>query len=61
MSSCTYVGYYCYPTGFGFEDGDPPIQDDPRLFDNNVKSRADLFALTMVSYRAIYIHRYIDI
>lgn len=35
---------YCYLPGFGFEWGAEPIQDDPRLFDVNVKERADAFA-----------------
>jgi len=43
----TGVNYNGYgpPGGFCFDDycSDPPIQDDPRLFDNNVKERVDLF------------------
>eukprot|EP00029_Vermamoeba_vermiformis_P005720 TRINITY_DN2061_c0_g1_i1.p1 TRINITY_DN2061_c0_g1~~TRINITY_DN2061_c0_g1_i1.p1 ORF type:complete len:972 (+),score=248.82 TRINITY_DN2061_c0_g1_i1:58-2973(+) len=40
---------YCYGFGgFSFEWGDPPIQDDPRLFDMNVKQRADQFVELML-------------
>ena len=36
---------YAPPRGFCFDDhcSDPPIQDDPNLYDNNVKERVDLF------------------
>lgn len=36
---------YAPPNGFCFDDScsDPPIQDDPNLYDNNVKERVDLF------------------
>ena len=36
---------YAAPPGFCFDDycSDPPIQDDPNLFDMNVKERVDLF------------------
>ena len=43
----TGVNYNGYgpPGGFCFDDfcSDPPIQDDPNLYDNNVKERVDLF------------------
>jgi hypothetical protein len=42
--SHTLYSDYCYFPGFGFEWGADPIQDDPRLFDVNVKERADAFA-----------------
>ena len=31
---------YCYPSGFNFEGGDAPINDDPRLENMNMKQRA---------------------
>jgi len=49
--STILYGDYCYLTKFAFEGYDAPIQDDPRLFDYNVKERADLFA-TEVRQRA---------
>jgi len=44
FAGVTYNNYRA-PEGFCFDDhcSDPPIQDDPRLFDNNVKERVDLF------------------
>jgi lysosomal alpha-mannosidase len=45
---------YCYLHGFAWEYGDIPIQDDPRLFDLNVKERADLFASLVLSRSASY-------
>ena len=41
----TLFNMYQPPPGFCFDDycTDPPIQDDPTLFDMNVKERVDLF------------------
>lgn len=38
---------YGPPDGFCFECDDPPIQDDPRIFNVNVKERADKFVAEM--------------
>jgi lysosomal alpha-mannosidase len=35
---------YCYLDNFGWELGADPIQDDPRLFNMNIKQRCDDFA-----------------
>jgi len=35
---------YCYLHGYNWESGDDPIQDDPRLYDENVREKADQFA-----------------
>jgi hypothetical protein len=35
---------YCFLSGFGWEWGADPIQDDPRLFNVNIKERCDDFA-----------------
>lgn len=54
----TGVNYNGYgpPGGFCFDDycSDPPIQDDPRLFDNNVKERVDLFVKETCEQAASY-------
>ena len=44
FTGVTYNGYGP-PGGFCFDDfcSDPPIQDDSRLYDYNVKERVDLF------------------
>jgi len=43
FTSVLYRGYGA-PEGFCFEcDDGPPIQDDPNLYDVNVKERADLY------------------
>ena len=41
----TLFNMYQPPPGFCFDDycADPPIQDDPNLFDMNVKEQVDLF------------------
>ncbi|KYQ93883.1 alpha-mannosidase [Tieghemostelium lacteum] len=41
---------YCTPSGFDFEQGDPPIQDDPTLFDYNVYERAEAFVQVALEY-----------
>jgi hypothetical protein len=45
---------YCFFDGFNFEWGDPPIQDDPRLFDVNVQERADTFIRVIRNRAAVY-------
>ena len=44
FTGVTYNSYHA-PPGFCFDDhcSDPPIQDDGRLYDVNVKERVDLF------------------
>lgn len=49
-----YQGDYCYLHGFAFEGGDEPIQTDSRLFDVNVKERADFFASEIEYLSQIY-------
>jgi len=44
MWSHVLYASYSYLTGFAWEYGDEPVQDDPRLFNYNVKRRADVFA-----------------
>lgn len=42
------IAYFNINLMFRFWQGDPPIQDDPRLFDMNVKQRADQFVESMI-------------
>jgi lysosomal alpha-mannosidase len=50
---------YCYINGFAWEYGATAINDDPRLFDYNIKERADLYAKRIreraISYRTNHI------
>ena len=47
---------YGPPAGFSFDiySGDPPIQDDPRLFDYNVKEKVELFIKRSCKRASIY-------
>ena len=53
----THVLYdttYCYPRGFSFGYGDPPINDDERIEGYNVVQEADAFAALMRERRLNY-------
>jgi hypothetical protein len=58
FTSVLYDGYGP-PDGFAFEWSAPPIQDDPRLFNVNIKQRADTFVREMrrriVSFKTSHI------
>eukprot|EP01133_Synstelium_polycarpum_P001460 gene1460-1693_t len=41
---------YCTPSGFNFEGGDDPIQDDPNLFNVNIAERAAAFVAVAQEY-----------
>eukprot|EP01121_Diplochlamys_sp_Union-15-3_P011954 TRINITY_DN3519_c0_g1_i4.p1 TRINITY_DN3519_c0_g1~~TRINITY_DN3519_c0_g1_i4.p1 ORF type:complete len:964 (+),score=220.79 TRINITY_DN3519_c0_g1_i4:163-2892(+) len=51
-----YGSTYCYGGlgGFAWEFGDDPIQDDPDLFDMNVKDKADDFVNQMRNHLNMY-------
>ncbi|GAM19522.1 hypothetical protein SAMD00019534_026970 [Acytostelium subglobosum LB1] len=46
--------HYCTPSGFSFEDGDDPIQNDPTLFNYNVQQRAEEFVAMALEYASHY-------
>eukprot|EP01116_Phalansterium_solitarium_P019911 TRINITY_DN5728_c0_g2_i1.p1 TRINITY_DN5728_c0_g2~~TRINITY_DN5728_c0_g2_i1.p1 ORF type:complete len:1012 (-),score=366.51 TRINITY_DN5728_c0_g2_i1:80-3115(-) len=48
-----YDGYGT-PDGFCFECGDPPIQDDPLLFNVNIQERAQLFAQQSMERASVF-------
>lgn len=39
-----FIDTYCYYNNMWFEDGDAPVQDDPRIFGMNVQQIADELA-----------------
>ncbi|GAM29188.1 hypothetical protein SAMD00019534_123640 [Acytostelium subglobosum LB1] len=45
---------YCTPSGFNFEGGDDPIQDDPNLFNVNIQERAEAFIAVAQEYSTHY-------